>query len=83
MNFFSLVYKYLLGLLGVHPFNFPWREYFFCTSSPPPLPHDPFLLLYYLYLDQHRPSFVAWLQDRDVIILVTFHPRMMFPKLCV
>ena len=74
MIFFSLVYKYLLGLLVVHSFNFPWREYFFCTSSPP---------LYYLYLDQHRPSFVAWLQDRDVIILVTFHPRMMFPKLCV
>ena len=34
MNFFSLVHEYLLGILGVHSFNFPLREYFFVLRSP-------------------------------------------------
>ena len=39
MNFFSLVHEYLLGILGVHSFNFPLREYFFVFRSPtPPFP---------------------------------------------
>ena len=57
MNFFSLVHEYLLGLLDVHSFNFPLREYFFVLrppTPPPPRPHDPFLLLHYLYLDQQK-----------------------------
>ena len=43
MNFFRPYHEYFLGLIGVHEFflfNFPLREYFFCTSPapPPPLP---------------------------------------------
>ena len=39
--FFRPQLEYFLGLIGVHEFfsfNFPWREYFFCTS-PASLPH--------------------------------------------
>ena len=37
-----------LGLIGVQEFfsfNFPLREYFFCTSPPPPLPPISFLMV--------------------------------------
>ena len=39
MNFFRPLYEYFLGLVGVQEFfsfNFPLREFFFCTS---PAPH--------------------------------------------
>ena len=37
--FFRPKHEYFLGLIGVHEFfsfNFPLREYFFCTSPEPP-----------------------------------------------
>ena len=47
---FRPLHEYFLGLIGVHEFfsfNFPLREYFFCTSPPPPLS---FLMVRPLYI---------------------------------